>query len=131
MPIRRSGWWRDADTTVYLFGTFHLLDGRPWLNDEIKTAFDASGELVLEAILPENTGVITAADAPDRYAIDPSGRRCLPADSRAEAEHNPALRGWGPAGASSGSSLGFVFADLAIRSAAQRLWASLRKRTGR
>ena len=47
---------RDADTTIYLFGTFHLLDGRPWFNDEVRTAFDASDELVMEAILPEDTG---------------------------------------------------------------------------
>ena len=45
---------RDADTTIYLFGTFHLLDGRPWFNDEVRAAFDASDELVLEARIPEN-----------------------------------------------------------------------------
>ena len=45
---------RDEDTTIYLFGTFHLLDGRPWFNDEVKTAFDASSELVMEAMLPED-----------------------------------------------------------------------------
>ena len=45
---------RDADTTVYVFGTFHALDGRSnWFNDEVKTAFDRSGELVLETVIPE------------------------------------------------------------------------------
>ncbi len=51
---------RDEDTTIYLFGTIHFLDGRTWFNDEVKTAFDASGELVLEAKLPEdNIGFAT------------------------------------------------------------------------
>jgi uncharacterized protein len=45
---------RDADTTIYLFGTIHMLDGRPWFNDEVRAAFDASQELVLEARLPQN-----------------------------------------------------------------------------
>jgi hypothetical protein len=49
---------RDADTTVYLFGTAHLLDGsQDWFNDEVKTAFDASSELVIEAIIPEQSVV--------------------------------------------------------------------------
>lgn len=44
---------RDADTTIYLFGTVHMLDGkRDWFNDEVKAAFDKSGELVLEADVP-------------------------------------------------------------------------------
>ena len=46
---------RDEDTTIYLFGTIHMLDGRTWFNDEVKTAFDASAELVLEARLPEDS----------------------------------------------------------------------------
>ena len=45
---------RDADTTVYLFGTFHALDERSdWFNDEVKTAFDRSNELILETVVPE------------------------------------------------------------------------------
>ena len=44
----------DHDTTIYLFGTFHALDGKSqWFNDEVKTAFVASDELVLETIVPE------------------------------------------------------------------------------
>lgn len=40
----------DADTTVYLFGTVHMLKpgGAPWFDDEVKAAFDRSGELVTE-----------------------------------------------------------------------------------
>ena len=45
---------RDADTTVYLFGTFHALDGRgDWFRDRVKNAFDQSGELILETVIPE------------------------------------------------------------------------------
>ena len=65
---------RDEDTTIYLFGTFHMLDRRPWFNDEVRAAFDASGELVLEATQPENpasTGMLVA-----QFAID-SQRRLL------------------------------------------------------
>ncbi len=44
----------DADTTVYIFGTFHALDGKSeWFKDRVRTAFDSSGELVLETVIPE------------------------------------------------------------------------------
>ena len=66
---------RDADTTIYLFGTFHLLDGRPWFNDEVKAAFDASDELVMEAILPENPAALRPMVM--RYAVDPHGPHAL------------------------------------------------------
>ena len=63
---------RDDDTTIYLFGTFHMLDGRPWFNDEIRTAFDASDELVLEAVMPEDQSTVAALTA--QAAVDPQGR---------------------------------------------------------
>jgi uncharacterized protein YbaP (TraB family) len=45
---------RDADTTVYIFGTFHALDGRSeWFGNEVRDAFEHSGELVLETLIPE------------------------------------------------------------------------------
>ena len=32
----------DEDTIIYLFGTFHALDGKSdWFNDEVRTAFSA------------------------------------------------------------------------------------------
>lgn len=44
----------DADTTIYLFGTFHALDGDPhWFNTGVRSAFEQSNELVLETLLPE------------------------------------------------------------------------------
>jgi len=46
---------RDADTTVYIFGTFHALDGQSeWFNDQVKDAFEQSHELVLETLIPED-----------------------------------------------------------------------------
>lgn len=62
---------RDADTTIYLFGTIHLLDGRTWFNDEVKTAFDASRELVLEARLPEDPTSLQTMII--QSALDPRG----------------------------------------------------------
>ena len=45
---------RDADTTVYIFGTFHALDGRSdWFDNQVRTAFEQSGELVIETLIPE------------------------------------------------------------------------------
>jgi len=45
---------RDADTTVYIFGTFHALDGRSeWFRDRVRAAFDDSNELVLETVIPD------------------------------------------------------------------------------
>jgi len=44
----------DADTTIYLFGTFHALDGDPhWFDQGVRSAFEQSNELVLETLLPE------------------------------------------------------------------------------
>lgn len=77
---------RDADTTIYLFGTFHLLDGRPWFNDEVKAAFDASNELILEAIPPEDLASLQPMVM--RYAVDPQGRTL---SSRLNAEQNAQL----------------------------------------
>ena len=45
---------RDADTTIYLFGTFHALDGQgKWFGDNVRNAFRQSDELVLETLVPE------------------------------------------------------------------------------
>ena len=44
----------DTDTTIYLFGTFHALDGDPkWFDHGVRGAFEQSNELVLETLLPE------------------------------------------------------------------------------
>lgn len=64
---------RDEDTTIYLFGTVHVL--RPeidWFNGPVRAAFDASDELKLELILPDDPA--SMAPIVMRYAIDPEGR---------------------------------------------------------
>src|SRR3954453_9127026 len=45
---------RDADTTIYIFGTFHALDGQAnWFGERVRDAFEQSNELVLETVIPE------------------------------------------------------------------------------
>ena len=44
---------KDEDTTIYLFGTVHILKpGMGWFDDGVKQAFDASDRLVLEMVEP-------------------------------------------------------------------------------
>ena len=88
LPDANPALWvvRDADTTIYLFGTFHLLDGRPWFNDEVRTAFEASNELEMEAILPEDPASVTPMIM--RYAVDPNHRKL---SDRLSATQNQAL----------------------------------------
>jgi uncharacterized protein YbaP (TraB family) len=51
---------RDADTTIYIFGTFHALDPHTqWFGSAVKDAFDQSDELVLETLITEGPGPLT------------------------------------------------------------------------
>jgi uncharacterized protein YbaP (TraB family) len=64
---------RDADTTLYLFGTIHMLPkDLTWFGGAVARAFQASNELTLE-LLPQDD---PAALAPLilKLAVDPSGR---------------------------------------------------------
>ena len=75
LPDADPAMWvvKDSDTTVYLFGTFHVLDGKSeWFNDEVKQAFDRSDEVVLEAIIPEDPAQIAPLMA--KYAMASSGK---------------------------------------------------------
>jgi uncharacterized protein YbaP (TraB family) len=64
---------KDKDTTVYLFGTVHGLDGKTdWFNDEVRTAFDKSGEVYLEAILPDNPAELQPMMM--KHGMDPTGK---------------------------------------------------------
>lgn len=70
---------RDADTTVYIFGTFHALDGKgEWFNDQVRTAFESSDELVLETLVPEGPArpsprpAFTGISGPQMGAVAPS-----------------------------------------------------------
>lgn len=45
---------KDEDTTIYLFGTIHVLKpGLTWFDEAVKTAFDKSDTLVLEMVEPD------------------------------------------------------------------------------
>lgn len=64
---------RDPDTTIYLFGTFHALDGKQdWFNEEVKAAFDQAGELVLEIPPVEDKAALQPVIM--KYALDTSGK---------------------------------------------------------
>jgi uncharacterized protein len=63
---------KDEDTTIYLFGTVHILKpGMGWFDEAVKTAFDKSDRLVLELVEP------TAGEAQQlfaKYGLDKSGK---------------------------------------------------------
>lgn len=55
---------RDEDTTIYLFGTIHLLrPGLGWFDEAVKDAFDASDELKVEVVLPADPTPLAQAFA--------------------------------------------------------------------
>jgi uncharacterized protein YbaP (TraB family) len=82
----------DNDTIIYLFGTFHALDGKSkWFEQAVKTAFSQSDELMLETLVPQPAKSRSAAPKPqavttrDRGPVDqlaPSASSLL-ASSRA------------------------------------------------
>ena len=78
---------KDDDTTIYLFGTVHILKpGMTWFDEAVKESFDASDELVIEMIKPDPavmTKIVTD------LAIDKSGvslRDKLTPEDRADFE---------------------------------------------
>ena len=63
----------DEDTTIYLFGTVHVLKpGLNWFDEAVKTAFDASDQLMLELVMPEDQAEAAKVMIP--LAIDQSGK---------------------------------------------------------
>lgn len=73
LPDADPAMWvvKDADTTIYLFGTAHALDGKTaWFNDEVKTAYDASQEVYFEIVPPEPAAVQAAVT---ELAVDKNG----------------------------------------------------------
>jgi uncharacterized protein len=64
---------RDADTTIYLFGTVHLLrPGLGWFDEAVRDAFNASDELRIEVITPEDPASLGPLIG--RFAVDPNGK---------------------------------------------------------
>lgn len=63
---------KDADTTIYLFGTVHILKpGMGWFDDAVKDAFDKSDRLVLEMVEPSPA---EAQQLFAKYGLDQNGK---------------------------------------------------------
>ena len=63
---------KDADTTIYLFGSVHILKpGLGWFDDGVKTAFDSSDQLVLELVEPPAAEVQALFG---KFAMDQQGK---------------------------------------------------------
>ena len=64
---------KDEDTTIYLFGTVHVLKpGLGWFDEAVKEAFDKSDQLMLEIVLPDDQMEVANTMMP--LAIDQSGK---------------------------------------------------------
>ena len=64
---------RDADTTIYIFGTFHALDGQSqWFSEPVRQAFEQSNELVLETVIPERPQAMQATPGFRGPTVTPS-----------------------------------------------------------
>ena len=62
---------RDDDTTIYLFGTVHVLKpGVQWFDGGVKRAFDGSDELVLEILEPTDAQAMATTMAQAAMARD-------------------------------------------------------------
>ena len=63
---------KDEDTTVYLFGSVHILKpGLGWFDDGVKAAFDSSDQLVLELVEPPAAEVQALFG---KFAMDQQGK---------------------------------------------------------
>lgn len=61
----------DEDTTIYLFGTVHMLKpGMEWFDGEVKAAFDRSDELVMEVVEPDPSKMNSIVTT---LALNPNG----------------------------------------------------------
>ena len=72
-PPAKPALWKvaDADTTIYLFGTIHVLKpGTIWFEGPVARAFSASDQLVLEMVEPPPA---EANEIMMRHAVDPDG----------------------------------------------------------
>jgi uncharacterized protein YbaP (TraB family) len=74
---------KDADTTIYLFGTVHLLKpGLSWFDEGVKKAFDSSDELVLEMVQPAPAAMQSLVMAKGFTTTGPTLPERLPAADR-------------------------------------------------
>jgi uncharacterized protein YbaP (TraB family) len=75
---------KDQDTTIYLFGTIHVLKpGLSWFDEGVKDAFDKSDSVMLEMVEPDQA---TQQSVILQKAVNPTGPTLteqLPEDKRA------------------------------------------------
>lgn len=73
---------KDADTTIYLFGTVHMLKpGLSWFDEAVRKAFDESGELVLELVMPPPAEMQALVSELGMTSSGPTLLEQLPADA--------------------------------------------------
>lgn len=64
---------KDDDTTIYLFGSVHVLKpGLSWFDEAVKDAFDKSDQLMLELVMPEDQAAVAKTMMP--LAMDTTGK---------------------------------------------------------
>jgi hypothetical protein len=74
---------KDADTTVYLFGTIHVLKpGLTWFDEAVRDAFDKSDELKLEIVEADAPTMAALVQAKGMSLTGPTLTQKLPADGR-------------------------------------------------
>lgn len=76
---------KDKDTTIYLFGTVHVLKPNiAWFDGGVKKAYDASSEVIMEIVQPDPQA---AQGLIMKRAVDPDGpaltKKLTPDDARA------------------------------------------------
>ncbi|WP_419809114.1 TraB/GumN family protein [Sphingomonas sp.] len=80
---------RDADTTIYLFGTIHVLKpGLTWFDEAVRQAFDRSDELKLEIVEADPATMATLVRTQGLSPTGPTLTEKLPAADR------PVLTRW-------------------------------------
>ena len=76
---------RDADTTIYLFGTVHMLKpGLSWFDEGVKDAFDRSDSLVLELVMPPDHEMQALVSELGITAVGPALPEQLPSEAAAK-----------------------------------------------
>ncbi len=74
---------KDKDTTVYLFGTIHVLKpGLTWFDEAVKTAFDRADQVMLEMVAPDPKAMQALVEAKGLSPTGPTLSEKLPAKER-------------------------------------------------
>ncbi|WP_375392580.1 TraB/GumN family protein [uncultured Sphingomonas sp.] len=74
---------KDADTTIYLFGTIHVLKpGLSWFDEAVKAAFDKADEVKLEIVEPDPAAMAPLVQAKGMSLSGPTLTDKLPPRER-------------------------------------------------